>query len=438
MASILHNRRNGTRAIQFTAPDGRRPVVRLGKVSRKIAEAARGMIEALAAARRTGTALDGAAAAWVAGLPDVLRRRIEAAGLIGARDGHNIPTLGEWLSAYVAMRGDVKAGTRVVYGQTVRNLKEFFGVDRPLDEVTPGDATEFQAWLETHEQLSVSTSRRRCGIAKQFFRFALKKRVLTENPFADAKTGDVPNEAKYHFVSADDAQAVLDACPDAEWRLLFSLARFGGLRCPSEVLALRWQDVDWARQRFTVTSTKTEHVGKGQRLVPIFPELAPHLQAGFDAAEEGAVYCITRYRDPKVNLRTQLAKIIRRAGLLPWPKPWQNMRSTRETELIERFPVHAVCKWLGNTRAVAQRHYLQVTDAHFAAASGPAEKVARIPARIPAQQAPARGGVEPQETAAGAGDPAFCGALRGIAGGCNISTNADVGCTGFEPVTSRV
>lgn len=32
-----------------------------------------------------------------------------------------------------------------------------------------------------------------------------------------------------------------------------------GLRCPSEVLALRWGDIDWERSLFTVRSAKTEH-----------------------------------------------------------------------------------------------------------------------------------------------------------------------------------
>ena len=31
---------------------------------------------------------------------------------------------------------------------------------------------------------------------------------------------------------------VIEACPDGQWRLLFTLARYGGLRCPSEILAL--------------------------------------------------------------------------------------------------------------------------------------------------------------------------------------------------------
>jgi hypothetical protein len=64
-----------------------------------------------------------------------------------------------------------------------------------------------------------------------------------------------------------------------------------------------------------------------------------------------------------------MERIIRRAGVKPWPKLFHNLRSTRQTELTEKFPSHVVCAWLGNSRAVAQDHYLQVTDAHFALAA---------------------------------------------------------------------
>ena len=74
---------------------------------------------------------------------------------------------------------------------------------------------------------------------------------------------------------------------------------------------------------------------------------------------------MTSYRDAKQNLRTQFERIIQRAGLTPWPKHFQNLRSSRETELAEKFPIQAVVAWMGNTEAVAKKHYLQVTDAHF-------------------------------------------------------------------------
>ena len=63
-----------------------------------------------------------------------------------------------------------------------------------------------------------------------------------------------------------------------------------------------------------------------------------------------------------MNLRTQLKRIIRRAGFTPWPKLFQNLRSTRETELTEQYPLHVVCAWIGNSQPVAAKHYLQVTD----------------------------------------------------------------------------
>ena len=97
----------------------------------------------------------------------------------------------------------------------------------------------------------------------------------------------------------------------------------------------------------------------------------------FEEAEAGAEYVITRYRHRNVNLRTQLHKIIRRAGLKPWPKAFQNLRSTRQTELAERWPAHVVCAWMGNSAKVAQEHYLQVTEEHFEQA---AQNAAQYPA----------------------------------------------------------
>ena len=107
------------------------------------------------------------------------------------------------------------------------------------------------------------------------------------------------------------------------------------------------------------------HEGHETRQVPIFPELLPHLREAFEQAEPGTEFCITRYRDQKVNLRTRLLWIIKRAGLKPWPKLWQNLRSTRETELADQFPAHVASAWIGNSVAVAVKHYLQVTEDHF-------------------------------------------------------------------------
>ncbi|MCZ6613018.1 MAG: hypothetical protein O6941_10320, partial [Planctomycetota bacterium] len=46
----------------------------------------------------------------------------------------------------------------------------------------------------------------------------------------------------------------------------------------------------------------------------------------------------------------------------------QNLRSTRETELADQFPAHVARAWIGNSVAVATKHYLQLTDDHFSQA----------------------------------------------------------------------
>jgi hypothetical protein len=52
---------------------------------------------------------------------------------------------------------------------------------------------------------------------------------------------------------------------------------------------------------------------------PRFPKSCAYLEEAFDLTPEGAADLINRYRDGDQNLRTQLNRIIRRAGLEPWP-----------------------------------------------------------------------------------------------------------------------
>ena len=129
-------------------------------------------------------------------------------------------------------------------------------------------------------------------------------------------------------------KSVLDACPDAEWGLLFALSRYGGLHCPSEHLQLTWADIDWAAGKIRILSPKKEADDHGgERLIPIFPELRPHLEECFERAQSGTVHVVNRYRNSNANLRTRLGRIIRRAGLKPWPRLFHNLRASRETEL---------------------------------------------------------------------------------------------------------
>ena len=436
MASVSTDK-NGKRRILFTDPDENRRTLYLGKVSKKYATSIRDHVEHILTAKLTGHAIESYTAEWLAKIEPPLAKKLARVELIPELEKQEVVTLGPFLEAYIARRNEVKAGTKLNWGHTQRNLLAFFGPDKPLREVSIAEARDFERYLKTgarenryvdvdkEESLSAATIRKRISNAKQFFGDAVDRRLIDSNPFTKLKGANVNNPTRQFFVTREMTEKLLEACPDSQWRLIVALARYGGLRCPSELVGLLLDDADWERGRLRVRSPKTEHhEGKAERIIPIYDELRPYLEAVWHEAPEGEKYFITRYRSPKQNLRTTFQKIILRAGLTAWPKLFQNIRSSRQTELEESFPSHVVCAWMGNSRAVAEKNYLQVTDGHFTKAT-----------QNPTQSESAKGGKgSPNELTAQKKTPV----LPGIPSSCENMQQRLVGGTGFEPVTSAV
>jgi integrase len=373
--------KNGRWRVQFFPPGCRkRQTLRLGKVPQRVAEEVCRHIERIIASREAGLPLEEQSENWVARLPGPLRQRLIDLQVICDTGRKQRGTLGGFVADYIAARTDIETSTRESLRGAGRWLEAYFGADRDMDSITPGEADAYRAWLRSEGKQAENTARRLCGRAKQFFRAALRQRLIRENPFADMKkliVGASP-EQRIKFIDSAKAQRVLAACPDDEWRLIFALARYGGLRVPSELVGLKWDDIDWKPGRFTVTCVKTKHhEGREVRVVPIFPELRPYLEAWRRQNTEDSTWVIRRSRSGKANLRTQMLRILKRAKIRSWPKLFQNLRSSRETELMAVFPVHVVCAWLGNTPKVAMKHYLQVTDEDYRkAADSPTDRQA--------------------------------------------------------------
>jgi integrase len=386
--AIIGSDPNGFKRILFVAGDGKRKTIRLGKATNKQAETFKVKVEAVVSSTFTGS-LDDETSRWLAALEDGIHARLAAVGLVKPRESATLATLAPFVDDYIGKRPSQKPRTIINLKAARKDLVGFFGAAKRLADITEGDAEEFWNHLIGPRKLNDNSARAICRRAKQFLAFAVKKRVIRSNPFVDIKchVGASAKDREF-FITREMAAKCLDACPDAQWRLLFALSRFGGLRCPSEHLRLKWSHIDWERGRIVVESPKTEHhEGKASRTMPLFPELRPYLVEAFEAAEDGTEHVITRYRTAGTNLRTMLHKIIRRAGLEPWPKTFHNLRATRETELMAEHQAHVVCAWIGNSEAVARKHYLQVTDDDFARAVAASDSGTLSAAQNPAQSA---------------------------------------------------
>lgn len=287
----------------------------------------------------------------------------------------------------------MKPATLEVWQQPCRNLTEFFGEDKPLRSITTGDGDQFKAWLLT-QKLAAATVAKRLSFARTFLHVARKHKLIDENPFCEVKIPSANVSVRQRFIDRDMVEKVLSVA-NPTWRTIIALARFGGLRCPSEVLSLEWRHVDWERSRLTVPSPKTNRYdGKESRTIPLFAELRTYLEDAFELAEPGQTHVIggdhlAKANGPtgwkNCNLRTTFDKLVKRAVLEPWPRLFHNLRSSRETELLEEFPIHVVAMWMGHDAKVSLKHYAQTTDEHFERAVSGAKSGA-LGAQNPAQQ----------------------------------------------------
>ena len=358
MASIEYRARS-TRVVAYINQE--KLSFSLGRVTKKTAERFANNIDTLLHERRCNLPVSREVSNWLADLDDTLYDLLAERGLVEPRV--KAGTLSAFIDSYIAGRSDVTERRVGKLKNAKARMVEYFG-DVKLDTVTAGGADEYARWLLT--KLASATAHKECQIAAQFFRHAFRKELIDRNPFDGVTVGKATNDDRRAFVPREVIQRVIDSCPNWQWRTVVALARYGGLRCSSEVALLKWSDIHWDAERFTVTSPKTKRYGKPTRVIPIFPELRPFLDEAFSMADEGETWVVPMLAgDPKRNLGTTFRKIVRKAGVEQWAKPLQNCRSSRQTELEQTFPTYVVCSWLGNTPAISHKHYLTLTDQHF-------------------------------------------------------------------------
>ncbi len=116
MASISTDS-GGKGRILFCAPDGKRKVIRLGKVPMKTATSIRTRVENMLAAMLGKHAIDGDTAAWVGSLDARMAHKLAAVGLVPRREPTpdeaqpEGATLAGFIKQYIAARPGMKPNT---------------------------------------------------------------------------------------------------------------------------------------------------------------------------------------------------------------------------------------------------------------------------------------------------------------------------------------
>lgn len=284
----------------------------------------------------------------------------ELASTPASRDARGGATLEQWGRRYLEIRGDrLAAGGLENTEQTLAKLESYLGPGRKLEKVTRANIEGWIAWLRKQPSrfggtLSETTVSKHTKRARAIFAAALEDGRLARNPVDGLVVPEPEVKDDWAVVPIVTLEAILTACPNHQWRCLFALCRLAGTRVGKrggEALGLAWEAVDWSAGTLVVVDQKRGKI----RLVPIQPRLRAVLEAAYAANPAGPV-C------PQLThnaLYSQAHAILRAAGVPPYAKVFHDLRKNLESEWLNdpRYPLPAVCGWLGNSPDVAMKHY---------------------------------------------------------------------------------
>lgn len=341
---------NGGRRFKICLPVG---------LSRAAVDELARVVDDIVSAQRYSEALPRRAVSYLQTAPPLILNKLAAVGLVAIEKPL---LLADAISDYKnKITGELKPRTVEIKNRALKLLEAHFGAATPIASITADDARAFILSLAgKYAQTSVEFY---ANANRAFFASLVASNALSTNPFAKIPVKAGARLERAFDVPSEWTTPILDACTSALERALFCVYRFGGIR-NSEALALRWSGVNWERRRLLVPSEKTARFGRDARVIPLFPEIESALSELFETLPEGAPDLIFNFSRRIAFARIRAAVV--RAGITPWPKLLQNMRATRENELIAAgFPAHVVAAWLGHTSATQQKYYLRVIDDYF-------------------------------------------------------------------------
>ena len=201
--------KSGNRRILYVDVRGKRQAIRLGKVSKKQAQATCVRIEALIDGRQLGQSPPAEVTQWVLGVDERLRERLRTLDLINETVGVS-RHLGGLLAAFFD-HASVKPTTRVTYRQTETALLAFFDAGRVLASISPH---ECELWKQSmiSADLAPSTVSKRVKTARQMFERAVRWRWIDRNPLADVIAGGQVNRDRQRYISRGDIDQVVASC----------------------------------------------------------------------------------------------------------------------------------------------------------------------------------------------------------------------------------
>ncbi|MEM9354569.1 MAG: phage integrase SAM-like domain-containing protein [Pseudomonadota bacterium] len=392
---------SGRPQIQYKLGKGKKQTLRLGQCTEDIAKAVKQHVREILLAKMFNRTLPLDTEIWLQGLDDSIHAKLAKHKFVEPKvPAAKVVDEATWTVARLAdycihlwYSKKPHGSTAKPYWQTLSKLKYFFRTqcrrcghltskeqacehcgDIPEDQqdssweignITAGKVDEFANWLRYEandgEGHKSSTFNKHIQRSRRFFRQAMRLKRIDENPFEHVPPAVDDSDDREFNVTIEIFDKLMRHEPDPMFRLVLALARFGGLRTPSEIGPLQRE---WCSDKsIKVHTVKLDYLPKKRwRRVPIFSPLRPYLDDVLKLPPDPSGALIYGFKITESALTSRMHRLLNRAKVEPWPKLWLNLRSTRITELEDSrlFSETALDRWFGNTKKTRKKHYNQV------------------------------------------------------------------------------
>lgn len=277
----------------------------------------------------------------------------------------------------------VRPNTLYGYRSGIKPARQAFG-NAQVQEVTRADIEDLVAHM-VGEGLVKRTVEYLLGLLRQVFNRALDEDLIVKNPAIRVKPAGKPS-AKPTAFTAVEMREVRKAIVGHRLEAGFRLSQNGLRR--SEVLGLRWSDIDIMAARLNVTRSRVDVAGsqsvigepktqRGRRTLPLDPELLAVLKR--TRAEQQEIYGLAQVRDGFLvvdefgqPLRPERFSDLWREVLKDHNIRYLDLRAARRSSVTLMrdmgVPDHHVAAWHGHDEAVMRRNYSVAMDEGLKAA----------------------------------------------------------------------
>jgi integrase len=260
------------------------------------------------------------------------------------------------------------------YRAELGHLYAAFGENTRLASIT---AETIEAWKRraiVEAQLSDRTINKRLQQLGAIFRYAQRVHGLPSNPVTEVDRQPQRHSGDFDVLDPGEVELLAANAANEQDAAIFTVAAFTGLRL-GELLALRWNDVDWSlhlihvRRGFTRGSEGPPKSGR-VRSVPLVDQAAAALdrlsRRDRWTGDDDLVF-VNAVGDhlERSTLRRRFVAALKRAGLKQLR--FHDLRHTFGTLAVQAFPLTDVKAYMGHANVATTMIYVHHVPQHDAA-----------------------------------------------------------------------